>query len=59
MHGRVGTPAYLSPEDHEYGFEADIWAFGVILDKMLSSEVSSRFFSLYVSFLIQTFRRDN
>ncbi|KAI9466619.1 kinase-like domain-containing protein [Lactarius psammicola] len=38
-HGRVGTPAFSSPEvllEREYSFEVDLWAFGVILYEMLS-----------------------
>ncbi|KAH9065128.1 kinase-like domain-containing protein [Lactarius deliciosus] len=38
-HGRVGTPAFSSPEvllEKDYGFEVDLWAFGVILYEMLS-----------------------
>ncbi|KAF8271659.1 kinase-like domain-containing protein [Lactarius quietus] len=39
MHGRVGTPAFSSPEvllERDYSFEVDLWAFGVILYEMLS-----------------------
>ncbi|KAI9448418.1 kinase-like domain-containing protein [Lactarius indigo] len=38
-HGRVGTPAFSSPEvllEKDYGFEVDLWAFGVMLYEMLS-----------------------
>ncbi|KAI9452989.1 kinase-like domain-containing protein [Russula earlei] len=37
--GQVGTPAFSSPEvlsGDEYGFGADLWAFGVILYEMLT-----------------------
>ena len=47
--GRVGTPAFSSPEvlfEQEYGFEADLWAFGIILYEMLSGRVSGHCFSL-------------
>lgn len=40
--GRVGTPAFSSPEvlfGEDYGFEADLWSFGVIMYEMLSGEV--------------------
>ncbi|KAI0276922.1 kinase-like domain-containing protein [Russula aff. rugulosa BPL654] len=39
--GRVVTPAFSCREvalDHEYGFETDLWAFGVMLHKLLSDE---------------------
>jgi serine/threonine protein kinase len=37
--GRVGTPAFSSPEvllEKDYGFEVDLWAFGVILCELLN-----------------------
>ncbi|KAI0301916.1 kinase-like domain-containing protein [Multifurca ochricompacta] len=40
--GRVGTPAFSSPEvlfGEDYSFEVDLWAFGVILYEMLSGKV--------------------
>ncbi len=40
--GRVGTPAFSSPEvlfEEDYGFEADLWAFGVIVYEMLTRRV--------------------
>jgi serine/threonine protein kinase len=47
--GRVGTPAFSSPEvlfEEDYGFEADLWAFGVILYEMLTRMVSGFQFTL-------------
>ncbi|KAI0302995.1 kinase-like domain-containing protein [Russula brevipes] len=38
-HGCIGTPAFSSPEvlfGQDYSFEADLWAFGVVLYEMLT-----------------------
>lgn len=48
--GRVGTPAFSSPEvlsGSDYSFGADLWAFGVILYEILSGTVSPRLASNY------------
>jgi len=40
--GCVGTPAFSSPEvlsGGNYGFEADLWAFGVMMYEMLNDGV--------------------
>jgi serine/threonine protein kinase len=53
--GCVGTPEFCSPEvlcGNYYSFEADLWAFGVILYEMLSDWVRAVIFSL-ISFLTQ------
>jgi serine/threonine protein kinase len=37
----LGTGSYMSPEiysEHEYGFEVDMWAFGVVMFYMLNRE---------------------
>ena len=48
--GRVGTPAFSSPEvllERDYSFEVDLWAFGVVLYEMLSGRVSGSVSFLY------------
>ena len=58
--GRVGTPAFSSPEvllEKDYGFEVDLWAFGVILCEMLNGRVSASVSLLHIHLLNVLYRR--